>query len=224
MRFTIEPASALEARGDVTGALQHAMAIDDLARVGQVLRTTLARNMSMSDADVARSAIRSWLHEFGAQFVETNPKEVAEFFIGLISISGSDDAIWWLERLERAHPDPDRELEALIHGAWAELHLYNGESQNALRRSLAGLDAVDGRPPNKGLIPLIFSVVIRSYIQAGDLDEARTALERRNGVLVGQRPRRRDPISRSRVVHGRRSMETSAGRSNSLPTSSAAPT
>jgi LuxR family transcriptional regulator, maltose regulon positive regulatory protein len=134
---------------------------------------------------VARSAIRTWLHEFGPQLVETNPKEVAEFVIGLISISGSDDAIWWLERLQRAHPDPERELEALIHGAWSELHLYNGESQNALRRSQAGLDAVDGRPPNKGLIPLIFSVVIRSHIQAGDLDGARAALEEATAYSSG---------------------------------------
>ncbi len=169
---------ALEARGDVTGALQHAMAVDDLGRVGQVLRTTLARNMSMSDADVARLAIRTWLHEFGAHLVETKPSEVAEFVIGLISISGSDDAIWWLEKLERAHPEPDREplLAALLHGAWAELHLYNGESQNALRHAQAGLHIFDGRPPNKGLIPLIFSVVIRSHLQAGDLDGARAAL------------------------------------------------
>jgi LuxR family maltose regulon positive regulatory protein len=168
---------ALEARGDVTGALQHAMAVDDLARVGQILRTTLARNMSMSDADVARSAIRTWLHEFGSALIETNPTEVAEFVIGLISISGSDDAIWWLQKLERAHPDPDSELEALIHGAWTELHLYNGESQSALRCSQAGLDVLDGRPPNKGLIPLIFSTVIRAHIQAGDLDGARTSLD-----------------------------------------------
>jgi LuxR family transcriptional regulator, maltose regulon positive regulatory protein len=176
---------ALEARGDVTGALQQAMAVDDLARVGQVLRTTLARNMSMSDADVARSAIRIWLHEFGSQFVETNPNEVAEFVIGLISISGSDDAMWWLDKLQRANPNPDRELQALIHGAWAELHLYNGESENALRRSQAGLDAVDGRPPNKGLIPLIFSAVVRAHIHSGDLDQARVALEKATAYTSG---------------------------------------
>ena len=64
---------ALESRGEVTGAFQHAMAIDDVERVGRVLRDSLDRDMLMFDADVARQAIRSWLHEFGLSTIEADP-------------------------------------------------------------------------------------------------------------------------------------------------------
>ena len=176
---------ALEARGDVTGALQHAMAVGDGERVGRVLRESLAREMSLSDLEVARQAIRSWLHEFGAQMIETNPEGVVEFLIGLISITGPDDAVWWLERVEHAHPDRDGDLMALTEGARSELSLYKGDSRLALLHGTATVDAVDGRPANKGLIPLAFSVVIRAHIQAGDFDGARAAVERAAAFPTG---------------------------------------
>ena len=49
--------------------------------------------------------MRLWLHEFGAAFVETDPTWVLEFLIGLISLTGADDAPSWLERVE---PGPSR--------------------------------------------------------------------------------------------------------------------
>ena len=64
--------------------------------------------MSMSEgADVTVRAVRLWLHEFGAAFIETDPIWVLEFLIGLISLSGPDDAPRWLERV-RARPSRRR--------------------------------------------------------------------------------------------------------------------
>ena len=108
-----------------------------------------------------------------------------EVIIGLISIAGLDDATWWLDRVERAHPDGDRELKAFIHGAWSELHLYHGASAEAIRHGRAGVDAVDGRPANKGLLPLIVTVVVRANLQAGDIDGARLALADADRHLSG---------------------------------------
>ena len=79
----------LEERGDVEGALRHAMAIGDVERAGWILRAALDRSLSMSEgADVAVRAVRLWLHEFGPTFVETEPAWVVEFVIGLITLTG----------------------------------------------------------------------------------------------------------------------------------------
>ena len=127
---------ALEDRGDVEGALQHAMAMGDVERAGQILRAAIGRSMSMSEgADVTVRAVRLWLHEFGAAFIETDPAWVVEFLIGLISLTGPDDVPSWLERVRRAHPDADGELTALIEGAWGEHHQHRGQPLEAIRRA-----------------------------------------------------------------------------------------
>ena len=62
-------------------------------RAGRILRAAIGRSMSMSEgADVAVRAVRLWLHEFGAAFVETDPAWVVELLLGLIALTGPDDA------------------------------------------------------------------------------------------------------------------------------------
>ncbi len=112
---------ALEDRRDVEGALTHAMAIGDVERAGRILRSALARSMSMAEgADVAVRAARLWLDEFGASFVETDPSSVVELLIGLVTLTGADDAPSWLDRVSQAHPEPEGELAALVEAAWSE--------------------------------------------------------------------------------------------------------
>ena len=142
--------------------------------------------MSMSEgADVAVGAVRLWLHEFGATFVETEPAWVVEFVIGLITLTGPDDAPSWLERVRRAHPDADGELTALIEGAWNEHHQYRGQPLEALRHLRLAMDAVGGVPSNRGLLPLLYASTARAYIQAGELDQAGAVLERALAHPVG---------------------------------------
>ena len=96
---------ALEERGDVAGALQHAMAMGDVGRAGDLLSAAISRSMTLLEgADVAIRAVRLWLHELGAQFIESDPTRVVEFVIGLITLTGPDDAPRWLERVRQAHP------------------------------------------------------------------------------------------------------------------------
>ena len=161
------------------------MKIGDVDRVGRVVRETMARDMSMADADVTRSAIRLWLHEYGETQIVANPVVVAEFLVALSSIAGSEDAMWWLRRLEQAHPEADPELAALIEGVWSELHVYNGESADAIRHGRAGLALLGGRPPNKGLLPLMRAPLLRAQIQAGDLDGARRTLDDAGRHITG---------------------------------------
>ena len=83
---------ALEARGDIAAALQHAMTTGDVERAGYILRAAIDRSMSMSDgADTAARALRLWLHEYGPTFIETDPIGVVEFLIGLTTLAGPDD-------------------------------------------------------------------------------------------------------------------------------------
>ena len=176
----------LEERGDVEGALRHAMAIGDVERAGWILRAALERSMSMSEgADVAVGAVRLWLHKFGAAFVETEPAWVVEFVIGLITLAGPDDAPTWLERVRRAHPEADGELTALIEGGWNEHHQYRGQPLEALRHLRLAMDAVGGEPSNRGLLPLLYAGTARAYLQAGELDQASAVLERALAHPVG---------------------------------------
>lgn len=179
---------ALEARRDVEGALTHAMAIGDVDRAGRILRTAVGRSMSMSEgADVAVGAVRMWLHEFGAAHVETDPAWVVELLIGLITLTGGEDARPWLDRVRQAHPEPDPELAALIEVAWSEHHMHRGQPLEAVRRLGRALDGVGGRPPGQGLLSLVHAATAHAHIQAGEMDAARVVLERALAHPTGAR-------------------------------------
>ena len=120
-----------------------------------------------------------------ARYIETDPAWVVEFLIVLITLTGGDDAPWWLDRVRQAHPDADGELVALIEGAWNEHHQHLGQPLEAIRRLRAGLDAVGGTPPSHGLLPLVHASTARAYIQAGEPDQAGAVLERAFGEPVG---------------------------------------
>ena len=179
---------ALEGRHDVEGALTHAMAIGDVARSGRILRAAIGRSMSMAEgAEVAVGAVRLWLHEFGAAFVETDPAWVVELLIGLISLTGTDDAPSWLDRVEQAHPNADGELLALIEGAWSEHHQHRGQPLTATRHLELAMKAVGGRPPSRGLLSLIHAATSAAHVQAGDLDAAAAVLDEALAHPIGGR-------------------------------------
>ena len=168
---------ALEDRRDVEGALRHALAMDDVARAGEILRAAITRSASMSEgADITVQAVRLWLHEVGAAFVDADPVWLLEFLIGLTSLTGADDVPSWLDRVRRAHPDADGELATLIEGAWAEHHQHRGQPLEAIRRMRRASDALAGTPPAGGLVSLVHSATARAHIQAGELDQAGTVL------------------------------------------------
>ena len=169
---------ALAERGDVAGALQHAMAMGDVGRAGDLLSAAISRSMTLLEgADVAIRAVRLWLHELGAQFIESDPTRVVEFVIGLITLTGPDDAPRWLERVRQAHPRADGELLAIIEGAWGEHHQHRGQAREAIRHLDAAFEAFGGTPPNSGLLPLAYAASARAHIQAGDFDRAGALLE-----------------------------------------------
>ena len=192
---------ALEARDDIAGALQHAMALDDAERAVQVLRSAITRSMSVSEgAGVAVHAIRLWLHQYGTEAVRTDPMGVLELVIGLITLGAHEDAPAWLDRVRGAHPDADGPLLALLEGAWGEYRQHRGEPLAAIRHETSAMDAVDGLPPSEGLLPLLHTVIARAYIQAGDL--ARRDDGRRRGADASGRqphPRRCAPPGARRV-------------------------
>lgn len=179
---------ALEERGDVAGALHHAMVLGDSERAARVLRDAIGRSMSMSEgAQVAVQAVRLWLHRYGAAFVETEPTRVLEFVIGLITLDSGQDAPAWLKQVQQAHPDADGPLVALIEGAWGEYHQHRGEPLEAIRHEELAAEAVQWRPPRLGLLPLLYTVVARAHIQAGDLPRAGAVLDDALAHPVGSR-------------------------------------
>lgn len=164
---------ALHARGDLAGSLQQAAAIDDATRVGEILQHAIGHAMSLPDGDgAAVQALRLWLHQHGEAAVGDEPERVVEFLIGLNSLGVGNDAPGWLGRIERAHPDADGALRALIRGAWAEHHMRRGEPAAAIAHHEAALVAVGGHPPRDGLLPLLYTALARAHVQADDIRAA----------------------------------------------------
>jgi LuxR family maltose regulon positive regulatory protein len=179
---------ALEARGDIAGALHHAVALSDAERAGEILLDAADRSMSLSGAaDIAVQAIRMWLHHFGAELAETEPMKVLDLLVGLITLNAPDDVPMWLDRVRRAHPDPDGPVHALIEGAWGEYRQHRGEPLAAIRHEQAAMDAVHGRPPAEGLLALLPTVMARAHIEAGDLASATLVIEHALTNPVGSR-------------------------------------
>lgn len=177
---------AVERGGHVDEALRHAMATNDVDRVGQILRDALTRSMSVSGgADEVVRALRLWLHELGAAAVETDPALLVEFVIGLISVSHPDDVATWLDRVQHAHPDADGQLAALIEGAWSQHHDHRGQPLEAIRRLGLALDAVGGTPPSVGLLALLYTATARAHLHAGQIDQARSLLGHARAHPVG---------------------------------------
>ena len=177
----------LEARGDVAAALRHAMAIGDADRAGRILRTSISSSMGMPDvAEDAMRAVRLWLHEQGEARVESDPVWVLELLIGLMGLARPQDAVMWIERIQRAHPEADGPLIALIEGTWNEHHQTHGQPIEALRHLDRAGDAVGWRPPpDSGLLTLLFVSKARAHVQAGELELAEAALDEGHSHPVG---------------------------------------
>ena len=177
---------SLEARGYVDGALRHAIAAQDVDRVETVLRGAMGRSLSMSDGpEVAVRAVRMWLHDMGSWCVQSDPEWLLEVLIGLISISGPDDAPSWLRRVEDAHPKATGSLRALLEGGWAEHAESRGQVLESIRRFDRAMDAMAGVPPGTGLLALLHVAVARCHVQAGQIDTARRVLQHAQDHPVG---------------------------------------
>jgi LuxR family maltose regulon positive regulatory protein len=171
-------ATALEARGDVAGALDQALACGDVERAGQILRTAIRGSMNLAGAgNSATEAIRLWLHHRGQAALHDDPIGLVEMLIGLVSLSRSDDVPAWLDRVSEAHPDAGPELVALIEGTWGEYHHHCGQPLAALQRLRNASTALGGTPPREGMCSMLHMVTARAAIAAGDMHGARAVLE-----------------------------------------------
>ena len=168
---------ALEARGDIVGALHLAIDNDDLERAALIVRRTIGRFMNLADAEMTAVAARYWLHARGAELAATDPETVLEFILALVVSSGPDDAARWLQLVDGAHPEAPPELTALMHGVWAEHHLHRGQADEGRRHAALSLDAVEGVPPDRGLFPMLHTMGVRAHLDSGNVEGARTALD-----------------------------------------------
>ena len=200
----------LEARGDVSASLRHAMAIGDADRAGRILRTSISSSMGMPDvAEDAMRAVRLWLHEQGEACVESDPVWVLELLIGLMGLARPQDAVMWIERIQRAHPEADGPLTALIEGTWNEHHQTHGQPIEALRHLDRAGDAVGWRPPpDSGLLALLVGD------EGPGPHPGRRARAGRGGARRGPQPPRRERTGRRGPQPGCRGLRRrGAGRS-----------
>ena len=166
----------LEARGDVIGAIDQAVAIDDVERAATLVRAFMGRWLNVHAGQTSAVA-RHWLHAKGAEQVRSDPETVVEIVLALIASSGPDDAVHWLERVLAVHGDGPSELTAYTQGVWAEHHLHRGETEQGLIRAHLALEAVSGRLPDRRLYPLMHTLRARAHLDDGDADTARSVLD-----------------------------------------------
>jgi LuxR family maltose regulon positive regulatory protein len=125
------------------------------------------------------------LHEQGDECIQSDPVWVLELLLGLMGLARPQEAPVWLERIQDAHPEADGPLMALIEGTWNEHHQTHGQPIQALQHLDRAGEAVGWRPPNVGLVSLLWVTKARAHIQAGQFELAAAALEEGHRHPVG---------------------------------------
>ena len=178
-------AEVLEDRGLIEGAMRQALAFGGIELPASIARRAFGRAMHAADIELSGAAARGWLYERGRETVAAEPMAVLEF-VGILAASGgSEDVANWLELVAAAHPDPTSDVATMLHGTWADHYLARGQADEAVRHIDVALDAFNGAPPSRGLLPLVYPIFIRAHLTAGDIDTARATLDRVGAHPVG---------------------------------------
>jgi LuxR family transcriptional regulator, maltose regulon positive regulatory protein len=172
----LRAAGALLARGDTLGAVRHAMEGGDTQQAARTLRAGFHQSLDAADAGMTVEVARAWLYEYGQERVVSRPMQVIDFVTLLLLAPRSDEAVWWLQRVEEEHPVRSLDVEVSLQGTWVEYFLSQGQADRAIEKVRLGLDALErlGRRPGPWSAAPV--VAARTYVQAGDYPGARRAL------------------------------------------------
>ncbi len=175
----------LKERGDMWGAVHHALAVDDVAAAGEFLTESFARNLEVGDPVEARAVARAWLARFGQATAVDHPQQLLEVVLTLTSF-GVREAELWLRALDRAHPDPPPELAAVRHATWADFYLGRGDAHRALEYNRRAQQAVAAAATQEELYPRLAELPLQEagiHLLTDDVVAADAAL--RNTSRVG---------------------------------------
>ena len=192
----------LRERGDLPGALHHAVAVGDVQRAATLVVESQARSLEVGDAQEARAVAREWLARFGEASVETDPEHLLQVVLVLTSY-GAREAERWLAALDQAHPDRPPHEDALLHGIWADYLLQRGQADRCLEHNRLARQAVDAAAEQGAVFPRLAELALQeagAHLLLGDVSAAAVALERTSPVPQHLVDEFRVPVVRSWVA------------------------
>lgn len=180
-------AEAFEARGDIVSALRHTAAAGDEDEAAAIVRRTLWRWITVIDPVATETVVRQWLHTHGRGLISTDPVQVLDFLLPVITTTYGDDLRWWLTEIDAAHPEASPTLTAVLQGNWGEHHLCRGASDQAVSCFEAAMAAVAGAPPVDGPLTALPMGLARAHLQNGNPAVARAILDTVEARPTGHR-------------------------------------
>jgi LuxR family transcriptional regulator, maltose regulon positive regulatory protein len=169
----------LRDRGDVWGAMHHALLLDDVQQAATLLASSLIHSLEVDDATEARDVAHTWLNRFGLSALEADVGQLLQVLLVLTTF-GVREAEAWLAAIEDAHPTlPPGEM-AVAQGAWGDYFLARGDSDRCLQHNrlaeAAVREAIKVGPvfPRLAELPL---QAVGAHLLVGDVAAAVTAVE-----------------------------------------------
>ena len=169
---------ALQARGDRTGALRHAMVAGDITRAASVVTQSFGTILEVDDAQQTIGVARAWLARFATDALADDPEQFLQF-VYLLAACGQREAERWLLLFGGAHPEPEPRIAALAEATWAALNLNRGNAESALAHNAAAAAAAAGVTGVGGFFPKLAELPMQAAaarLLMGDLAGAEEAL------------------------------------------------
>ncbi|MFZ0322620.1 MAG: LuxR C-terminal-related transcriptional regulator, partial [Actinomycetes bacterium] len=193
---------ALRERGDLWGAVHHALVLDDVKAAGELLADSLVQALEMGDARQARDVARAWLSRFGSEVLTVDPRLLLEVLLVLTTF-GVREAEQWLDEVDRAYPHPDPALASIANGAWADYFLNRGDAARALQHNLSARAAVAAAGDPSQLFPRLAELPLQeagAHLLTGAVLGASAALRRPSPVAHPLVDEFRTPVLKSWVA------------------------
>ncbi len=192
----------LRERGDLPGALHHAVAVGDVQRAATLVVESQTRNLEVGDAQEARAVAREWLARFGEASAKTDPELLLQVVLVLTSY-GAREAERWLTALDHAHPDRPPHEDALLHGVWADYLLQRGQAERCLEHNRLARQVLGAAVAQGPVFPRLAELAIQeagAHLLVGDVSAATVALDRTSPVPQHLVDEFRVPVLRSWVA------------------------
>lgn len=168
------------ARGDLSGSLHHATAVNDLDRAAELVTEALSRGLEVGDVSEGRAVARAWLARNGEQAAASDPQRLLEVLLVLTSY-GYREAERWLSRVSR-HATKQRlpaTVAALLEGAWGDYFLNRGQVDRCLEHNRRAQDLVRRIEDPTDTFPRFAELPLQeagAHLLADDLPAAAAAL------------------------------------------------
>jgi LuxR family maltose regulon positive regulatory protein len=167
----------LARRGDVMGAVDHAMAAGEVHAAFELVRTLALSQLDLESRAPALDTVRAWLRQYGARYIETEPRLVVECCILLETFSAPDDVVTWLRRIEQSGPRASEpSCAGVVAALWGLHNLQRGNPVAALEHVERALGILGDDVADDIWVSQWTSVAGPAHLMLDDTDAVRGAV------------------------------------------------